>query len=118
MITEDQTEVVTFLASPSTHDGAAVERIETHASVVFLAGTRAWKLKRAVRYDYLDFSTVERRKAMCEAELRINRRTAPGLYRRVVAVTRESDGSLALGGPRRSRRVARRDGAFRSGRAS
>jgi aminoglycoside phosphotransferase family enzyme/predicted kinase len=98
MITEDQTEVVSFLASPSTHDGAVVERIETHASVVFLAGTRAWKLKRAVRYDYLDFSTVERRKAMCEAELRINRRTAPGIYRGVVAVTRETDGSLALGG--------------------
>lgn len=98
MITEDQTEVVAFLALPSTHDGAAVERIETHASVVFLAGTRAWKLKRAVRYDYLDFSTVERRKAMCEAELGINRRTAPELYRRVVPVTRESDGALALGG--------------------
>jgi len=98
MITEDQTEVVTFLASPSTYDEAAVERIETHASIVFLAGSRAWKLKRAVRYDYLDFSTVERRKSMCEAELLINRRTAPGLYRRVVAVTRESDGSLALGG--------------------
>jgi uncharacterized protein len=98
MITEDQTEVVTLLASPATHGGAAVERIETHASVVFLAGTRAWKLKRAVRYDYLDFSTVERRKAMCEAELRINRRTAAGLYRRIVSVTREADGSLALGG--------------------
>jgi aminoglycoside phosphotransferase family enzyme/predicted kinase len=98
MITEDQTDVVTFLASPSTHSGASVERIETHASVVFLAGTRAWKLKRAVQYDYLDFSSVERRKAMCEAELRINRGMAPGLYRRVVAVTRESDGSLALEG--------------------
>src|SRR6187402_3332232 len=98
MITEDQTEVVTFLASPATYGGATVERVETHASVVFLAGTRAWKLKRAVRYDYLDFSTVERRKAMCQAELRINRRAAPGIYRRVVAVTREADGSLALGG--------------------
>ncbi len=98
MIAADPSEVVTFLSSPSTHDGAAVERIETHASIVFLAGTRAWKLKRAVRYDYLDFSTVARRRAMCEAELRINRRTAPGLYRGVVAVTRESDGSLALGG--------------------
>jgi hypothetical protein len=48
--------------------------------------------------DYLDFSTKERRKAMCEAEVRINRRTAPALYRGVVAVTREKDGSLALGG--------------------
>jgi aminoglycoside phosphotransferase family enzyme/predicted kinase len=98
MITEDQTEVVTFLTSPSTYGGSPVERIETHASIVFLAGTRTWKLKRAVWYDYLDFSTVDRRKAMCEAELRINRRTAPDLYRDVVAVTRQSDGSLALGG--------------------
>jgi hypothetical protein len=99
MITEDQTEVVTFLTSPSTHGGAPVERIETHASIVFLAGQRAWKLKRAVRYDYLDFSTMERRKAMCEAEVRINRRAAPALYRGVVAVTRQPDGLLALGGP-------------------
>jgi aminoglycoside phosphotransferase family enzyme/predicted kinase len=98
MITEDQTEVVAFLASPSTHGGAPVERIETHASLVFLASTRAWKLKRAVRYDYLDFSTAGRRKAMCEAELRINRRAAPALYRGVVAISREPDGSLALGG--------------------
>jgi aminoglycoside phosphotransferase family enzyme/predicted kinase len=98
MITADQTEVVAFLASPSTHGGAAVERIETHASIVFVAGTRAWKLKRAVWYDYLDFSTVERRRAMCEAEVRINRRTAPALYRGVVAVTRQPEGSLALGG--------------------
>lgn len=97
MITEDQAEVVAFLSSFSTH-GAPVERIETHASIVFLAGQRAWKLKRAVRYDYLDFSTVERRKAMCDAEVRINRRTAPGLYRGVVPVTRQPDGSLALGG--------------------
>jgi aminoglycoside phosphotransferase family enzyme/predicted kinase len=99
MVTEDQNEVVAFLSSPATHGGAPVERIETHASIVFLAGTRAWKLKRAVRYDYLDFSTVERRRAMCEAEVRINRRTAPDLYRGVVAVTRHGDGALALGGP-------------------
>jgi aminoglycoside phosphotransferase family enzyme/predicted kinase len=98
MITEEQTEVMGFLASPAVHGGAPVERVETHASVVFLAGARAFKLKRAVRYDYLDFSTKERRKAMCKAEVRINRRTAPALYRGVVAVTREKDGLLALGG--------------------
>ncbi len=98
MISEDQTAVVAFLAAPSTHAGAAVERIDTHASVVFLAGDRAFKLKRAVCYDYLDFSTIEQRQEMCEAEVRINRRTAPALYRDVVAVTRGADGSLALGG--------------------
>jgi len=98
VITEDQIEVVEFLGSPSTHGGASVDRIDTHTAVVFLAGARAWKLKRAVRFDYLDSSTVDRRRALCEAEVRLSRRTAPGIYRGVVAVTRERDGSLALGG--------------------
>ena len=65
---------------------------------MFLAGERAFKLKRAVRYDYLDFTGALRRKALCEAEVRINRRSAPSLYHGVVAVTREPDGSLRLGG--------------------
>ena len=97
MITQDQAPVIDFLAAPSTH-GTTVERIDTHASVVFLAGARAYKLKRAVRFDYLDFSTSERRGSLCEAEVRLNRRTAPTLYRGVVAVTRQDDGSYALGG--------------------
>ena len=98
MITEDQSSIVAFLSSPVAHAGAAVERIDTHASMVFLAGERAWKLKRAVRYDYLDYSTADRRRAMCEAEVSINRRTAPALYRGVTAVTRQADGRLAIGG--------------------
>ena len=98
MITEDQTAVIDFLASPSTHGGASVERIETHTAIVFLAGTRAYKLKRAVQFDYLDFSTPERRRALCDEEVRLNRRTAPALYRGVMAVTRERDGRFALGG--------------------
>ena len=98
MITEDHREVMAFLSQPSSHGGTPVEKIETHSAAVFLSGTRAWKLKRAVRYDYLDFSTLERCKEMCEAEMKINRRTAPGLYLRVVPVTREHDGTLALDG--------------------
>lgn len=98
MVTEDQTAVIGFLASPSTHGGGVVERIDTHTAVVILAGARAYKLKRAVLFDYLDFSTAERRRALCDAEVRLNRRTAPALYRGVVAVTSEPDGSLALGG--------------------
>jgi aminoglycoside phosphotransferase family enzyme/predicted kinase len=97
-VKEDQAAVIELLAAPSTHGGVAVERIDTHTAIVFLAGDRALKLKRAVRYDYLDFSTPERRKACCDAEVHINRRTAPALYRGVVAVTRQPDGSLALGG--------------------
>jgi uncharacterized protein len=98
MITEDQTAVIEFLSLPATHGGAAVERIDTHTAVVFLAGARAWKLKRAVQFDYLDFSTPERRHELCDAEVRLNQRTAPALYRGVVPVTRERGGSLALAG--------------------
>ncbi len=98
MIVEDQGEVLTFLASSSTHDGATVERIDTHGAVIFLAGDRAYKLKRAVRFDYMDLSTLERRQRFCEAEVRLNSRTAPDIYRGVVPVTRESNGALAIGG--------------------
>jgi aminoglycoside phosphotransferase family enzyme len=97
-MTEDQTAVIDCLASPATHAGAAVERVDTHSAIVFLAGGRAWKLKRAVRFDYLDFSTAERRRQCCEAEVQLNRRTAPTVYLGTVAVTRGSDGALALGG--------------------
>jgi len=94
----DQYEIVELLGSPATYGGDDVERIDTHTAVVFLAGARAWKLKRAVTFDYLDSSTPERRKKLCEAEVELNRRTAPDTYRGVVPVTREPDGSLALGG--------------------
>lgn len=98
MLTEDQADVIEFLAAPSAHGTATVDRIDTHSAIVFLAGERAYKLKRAVRFDYLDFSTVERRRAMCDAEVRLNRRTAPDIYRGVVPITREPGGALALGG--------------------
>ncbi|NUB24582.1 AAA family ATPase [Azospirillum brasilense] len=87
-----------FLADPASHGGAAVERVETHAAIVFLAGNRAYKLKRAVRYPYLDYSTAERRRAACAEELRLNRRTAPSLYLGLESVVRRADGALAFGG--------------------
>ena len=95
---DDQRDVIEFLGKPSSY-GAAVERveiIETHASIVFLAGDRAYKLKRAVKYSYLDFSTAERRRVACEAELHLNRRTAPELYLEVRAVNRSAPGELAF----------------------
>jgi aminoglycoside phosphotransferase family enzyme/predicted kinase len=98
MVVEDQEAVIAWLASPAAHGGAPVEQIATHSAIVFLAGDRAWKLKRAVLYDYLDFSTVERRRVMCDAEVRLNRRTAPDLYVGVVPITRAPDGTLALNG--------------------
>src|SRR5262245_1144319 len=93
-----QGEVLAFLADPATHGGAPVRRIDTHSATVFLAGDRALKVKRAVRYSYLDFSTLAQRRAACEAELEINRIFAPGLYLRVIPITREPSGVLRLGG--------------------
>ena len=65
--------------------------------MVFLSGERAYKLKRAVKFPYMDFSTVERRAAMCAAEIDINRRLAPEIYLGTAAVWRGRDGKLVLG---------------------
>jgi aminoglycoside phosphotransferase family enzyme/predicted kinase len=65
---------------------APAKRIDTHGAVVFLSGERAYKLKRAVKFPYMDFSTAERRRAMCHAEVDINRRLAPEIYLGVEAV--------------------------------
>jgi aminoglycoside phosphotransferase family enzyme/predicted kinase len=95
---DSQAAVFGFLADPATHGGAQVRRFDTHASAVFLAGGRAWKVRRAVRFPFLDYSTLARRKAACEAELDVNRPFAPHLYRAVVPITRAADGRLALAG--------------------
>jgi len=96
---EDQKETIAFLARPESYGPAvsAVERIDTHASVVFLAGARVYKLKRAVRFSYLDYSRPELRRRACKREVTLNRRTAPDLYLGVLPVTRGPAG-LALGG--------------------
>src|ERR671937_356553 len=94
----DQDAVFALLADPATHGGSAVKRVDTHAAAVFLAGERALKVKRAVRFPFLDYSTLAMRKEACEAELRINRSFAPDIYRRVLAITREDGGRLTLGG--------------------
>ena len=73
-----------------------VERIETHVSLIFLAGDRAYKLKRAVKLPYLDFSTVEQRREACAAELALNRRTAPSLYLNLRRIGRDAAGKLAF----------------------
>jgi uncharacterized protein len=99
-VVPDQRDVIAFLSTPDAYGlrPSTVERIDTHISIVWLAGDRAYKLKRAVRFDYVDFSTVQLRRVACEAEVRLNRRTALSMYLGVVAVTREADGSIALGG--------------------
>ncbi|HEY5830217.1 MAG TPA: hypothetical protein VIV01_17790, partial [Hyphomicrobiaceae bacterium] len=89
-----QAEVVAFLSGWA----GAGHRFTTHGAQVFVAGGEAIKIKRAVRYPYLDFSTLELRRRACERELEVNRANAPQLYLGVVAITREADGRLAIGG--------------------
>jgi uncharacterized protein len=96
--TDIQQDVLAFLADPATHGGRKVQRIDTHAASVFLAGERALKIKRAVRFPFLDYSTLGKRKEACEAELAVNAPYAPQIYLGVVPITRESDGELAIGG--------------------
>lgn len=93
-----QQAVMAFLGQPATHGGAKVTRIDTHAASVFLAGERALKVKRAVRFPFLDYSTLEKRKSACEAEIAVNQAFAPAIYRSVVAITRAPSGGLAIGG--------------------
>ncbi len=104
-----QDEVIGFLSAPSSYapssydseaggDVGRIETLQTHASFVFLAGKLAIKLKRAIAYPYLDFSTPERRRQACEAELALNRRTAPSLYLAVRSINRAPGGALEFDG--------------------
>src|SRR5260370_1817400 len=76
-----------------------VRRHETHMSWVFLAGEEVYKLKKPLRFPYLDFSTLARREAACRAELTLNPRLAPGGYNAVVPIRWASRG-LPIGRPR------------------
>lgn len=99
MTETSQKDAVAFLANRETYGGVdSVEMIETHISRVFLVGDRVYKLKRAVRLPYVDFTTLAARKHACDQELALNRRTAPDIYLDVVAVSRTEDGALRLGG--------------------
>jgi len=97
---EDQSATIDFLSEPGSYPHApkAVERIDTHGAVIFLAGERAYKLKRAVKLAYLDFSSLEKRRAVCERELALNRVTAPELYRGLLSVRRDANGGLSFEG--------------------
>src|SRR5512133_834343 len=96
--TEDQQAVFEFLQDSRTHGIAEpILRIDTHGAVVFLAGPNVYKVKRAVRFPFMDFSTLDKRRAACESELSVNRENAPDIYRGVIPITREG-GGLRLAG--------------------
>lgn len=96
----EQAQVVEFMSRAGAYDPApaVVDRIETHASFVFLAGEFAYKIKRSVRLPFLDFSTLEKRHRACLNELRLNRRTAPQMYLEVVPLALDTSGKLSLRG--------------------
>ncbi|HEX7685799.1 MAG TPA: hypothetical protein VF446_20060 [Trinickia sp.] len=75
-----------------------VEVVETHMSWVFLTDLHVYKLKKPVRYDYLDFSTLAARRHFCEEEVRLNRRLAASVYLDVVPLARTESGVIQVGG--------------------
>ena len=89
-----QAETIAFLMQPQSYGAGngVVERIDTHGAMVFLVGDCAYKLKRAVKLPYFDFSTPDKRHAVVERELALNRRTAPELYLGVEPIRRGTDG--------------------------
>ena len=95
----DQQDVITALASGEAIGmaGTCVDRVDTHLSHVFLTEDRAYKLKRAVKLPFVDFSTADRRRAACETELEVNQRFAPRLYLGVQPVMRTGEG-VRVGG--------------------
>ena len=89
----DLAELIERLSEPSTYPGPVetVEVHQTHISVVFLAGSFAYKVKKPVDLGFIDYGTLERRRHFCQEEVRLNRRLASEVYLGVVPITREGD---------------------------
>ena len=96
-------EKIAFLRQPRAYVDPVdrVDAVETHMSWVFLADGWAYKLKKPVRYQFLDFSTREARRVDCEEEVRLNRRLAPDVYVGAVPLPRDEQGGFQLEGPGR-----------------
>jgi aminoglycoside phosphotransferase family enzyme len=91
---------VRFLRRPDSYPERpdAIEAVKSHMSWVFLTDRHAYKLKKPVRYSYLDYSTVAARRENCAAEVRLNRRFAPAVYLGIVPLNVDLSGQLRLGG--------------------
>ena len=99
---EVQAQIFAFLADPSTYRGSAhaagpIARVDTHGAVVFLTAWDAYKIKRAVRFPFMDFSTLEKRRVACEHEIAVNRRNAPEIYLGTLPIRKDAQG-FHLGG--------------------
>ncbi len=91
---KESARLIEALRSPLAYDHSVeqVEVLETHISWVLLAGEFAYKIKKPVRLEFVDFSTLERRRHFCYEELRLNRRLAPMLYLAVLPISGAPDG--------------------------
>ncbi|WP_105418507.1 bifunctional aminoglycoside phosphotransferase/ATP-binding protein [Neorhizobium sp. T25_27] len=99
MMTDDQSATVVFLAKPASYGLAVpVERMETHISMIFLVGDRVYKLKKALKLPYVDFSTAAIREGACRKEVALNSETAPGLYIGLRRITRSDTCTLEFDG--------------------
>ncbi|MGA9165715.1 MAG: AAA family ATPase [Thiobacillus sp.] len=87
--TDDQAELIRSLGNPGCYDHAAgpVRHVETHISHVLLSGEYAYKIKKPLDLGFLDFSTLDKRRHVCQEEVRLNRRLAPAFYLGVVPIT-------------------------------
>ncbi len=95
---EPQEAVFRFLADPKTHGlSEPVERIDTAGAVVFLAAADVYKVKRAVKFPFMDLSTLDKRREACKAEIEVNREFAPQIYLSALPITRRGR-ALAFGG--------------------
>ena len=92
--------LISYLSDPASYPEHPehVEHIQTHISDVFLTGRYAYKLKKPVRFDFLDFTTLAARHRACREEVRLNRRLAADVYLDVIPVTRSRSGGFQLGG--------------------
>ena len=93
-------EKVAFLSRPDSYPNSVkcVEAKQTHMSCVFLTDTHAWKLKKPVQTDVLDFSTPEARRRNCDREVELNRRLAEDVYLGTVPLTIDDNEKLRLDG--------------------
>src|SRR4051812_4229850 len=90
----DLSRLIHALSHPSAYPYPVteVQVMQTHISVVFLAGPFVYKVKKPVNPGFLDFSTLEKRHHFCQEEVRLNRRLAPDVYLGVVPIVRAGDG--------------------------
>lgn len=92
--------IIAFLRQPATYPDVtrSVDVVETHMSWVFLTDRFVYKLKKAIKLPFLDFSTLARRKHFCEEEARLNLRLAPQVYLGTIPITKNAEGAFLLGG--------------------